>query len=259
MTTNVFQQYPHFINSDPRIVRDRPYKITPDFMEARHSCFFNGIDLTDKTVLDLGCCVAGSGAWVLSNNARHYTGVEYHKNLADIAITNLNKSFTSDRWTIENKSIEDFLPLSTRYDIIIASGVLYGFFDPIVFLKKLTEISDCIIIESIHPQTNAFNLEKEEFILFKKQHMMWGDTSHNLDFNSSQCSIGFVRHYMNILGYKEIGNLNNLLMNKIPEVYSVIKGQRYAAIFLRTHEELSQGFSSAATLLPADVKIKEWK
>ena len=228
-------------------------------MEVRHSCFFNGIDLTDKTVLDLGCCVAGTGAWVLAHNAKHYTGVEYHKKLADIATTNLSKSFATNKWTIENKSIEDFLPVSSVYDIIIASGVLYSFFDPIVFLKKLTEIADCIIIESMHPQTNTFNLEHEEFILFNKQLMMWGDTPHNLNFNSSQCSIGFVRHYMNVLGYTEIGNLNNLLTNKIPTVYSVANGHRYAATFLRTHKELSQGFSSAATLLPADVKIKEWK
>ena len=59
MTVKTYEKYPQFINTDPRLDRSgwyRGYSVNSQFMEDRHYSFFYEYDLTNKTVLDIGCC-----------------------------------------------------------------------------------------------------------------------------------------------------------------------------------------------------------
>ncbi len=287
---NIFEQYPNFIASDPRTQREKSaYTVTPAFMSARHECFFWGMpDLKGKTVLDLGCCVGGTGAWVLAKGASFYTGVEYHKDLADIAITNL-AVFENEKWKIIQQSVEDFLnnPDRPKYDIIVASGLIYSFYEPIPILNNIAKLGDSIIIESGHsygraPHFNskhpflkaAFNenqiaaieksqswvdfVESEIVINYSRCYMILGTSEQSVCYNASVPSMGFIINHFEHYGFKVNPDVNNMIKKFIPDIYNITN--RYA---VRLEKKLdvaqSQGFVSAVTEKTSDSIIKKWK
>lgn len=247
---NVFEKYPQFISSDPRTTRKTAYKTSTEFMQLRHECFFNSEILANKTVLDLGCCVGASGAWVLHNSAKFYCGVEYHADLANTAIDNLSV-FDKDKWQIVNSSVEHFFETNTQtYDIIIASGIMYSFFEPIPILKNIAKFSSTAIIESVHPRMNNIDIEAESFISYRKQAMVWGMNGEEIIFNSAIPSMSFIKESMKLYGFDCDMSVTNQLKQQLPELYSK---RRFGLKLVKTHsEELSQGFLSA-TEFPSDV------
>lgn len=151
---NTYELQPEFITNDVRVTRPAfiSYRVDADFMTRRHQGMCPEHLIKNKTVLDLGCAVAATGGWVLSHGASHYTGVELQTGFADIARTNLTKYYQQDQWEIYNGAIEDFLAKNEKqFDVIVISGVLYGIVDYYSTLKKLTEISKLIVLESIVP------------------------------------------------------------------------------------------------------------
>jgi len=233
---NIFEQLPHFVTSDPRTSRFREfgfqYNINKTFLQKRYDSFFHGYDLQDKRVLDLGCCVGAVGAYVLSKGAKYYVGVEYSKGLSNIATINLSDSFDAERWCIKNDSIENFIKnLSENFDIVVASGIWYAMFDAIPILLALYEKTNSIIVESMHPnlldqyseeirekfQKSDFwkqFQEKGSFIQYKKSN----DYITKTEINGSYPSIGFFKHYLNLLGFKDT-NVYDLLKTELPETY----------------------------------------
>jgi len=272
---NVFEKYPQFISTDPRVNRTGAYAVSAEFMQIRHDCLFAPIDLEGKTVLDLGACVGATGAWVLAHGAKFYCAVEYHKDLTDIAKKNL-AIFDLNRWQVINQSVEDlFVSHTQTYDIVIASGLLYAFFEPIPILKNIAKFANNIIIESAHPynhnkptvftdqQMNELRcspewlqfIEAEPFISYRRQAMLWGTKGEELMFNSSVPSMGFIIQYMKMLGFDCNSSVNETLKYKLPEVYNA---NRFGIILTRkTDTELSLGFVSAAEFKP-DVSIRNW-
>jgi 16S rRNA G966 N2-methylase RsmD len=272
---NVFEKYPQFISTDPRTNRTGAYAVSAGFMQMRHECLFGPTSLKDKTVLDLGSCVGATGAWVLEHGAKFYCGIEYHKDLTGIAEKNLT-AFDSSRWQIVNQSVEDFFEKNTKkYDIVIASGLLYAFFEPIPILKHIANCADTIIIESAHPynhnkpsvlteqQMNAVRrspewlqfIETEPFISYRRQSMLWGTDSKELIFNSSVPSMGFVIQYMKTIGFEYDPSVNNSLKNRLPDVYNA---NRFGIKLLKkTDNRLSTGFLSA-TEFKSDVVVRNW-
>lgn len=240
---SVFEKYPDFINRDPRIDRTHSfgnptYSVNVDFMEKRHNCLFD-FDISGKTVLDLGCCVAGTGAYVLDKNAKFYQGVEIHHDLAAIASENLNV-FDSDRWNISNSSLDVFLSQNTqKFDVVIASGVVYTYFDPIPFMTKLTELADIIILESRHPKrftddATVEYIENTPLISFSElQPMMDGLTKKELIYHGSQVGYGFARYFFDIYGFYEDRSCYEKLKELIPEFYQSHRTKRFGARFLR--------------------------
>jgi 16S rRNA G966 N2-methylase RsmD len=251
----VFDRYPKFITSDPRLDRVGAYHISNDFMTLRHTSFFNSEILENKTVLDLGCCVGASGAWVLANSAKFYCGVEYHKDLANIAIDNLSV-FDKNTWQVVNTSVESFLEESTeKYDIVIASGIIYAFFEPIPILKNIAMRSNTVIIESVHPKIPGIDIETASVIAYKRQHMLYGTTKTELCFNSAIPSMTFVIDYMKHHGFECDLSVNNDLKKYLPDVYQT---DRFGIKLVKNrNSEISHGFLSATTF-PKDVKIKNW-
>lgn len=270
---NIFEKYSEFITTDPRTSRPQLYQIDSEFMDHRHRCLFDKISLKDKTVLDLGSCVGSSGAWSLDNGARFYCGVEYSKDLADISTKNLSTYFEKDRFNIINSSVEDFfIKNTTKFDIILAGGLLHAYYEPIPFLNKLSEISDTIIIEEYHPFNNISKdevptflknsplwkqfIETGSFIRYVRVPMLWGANRENIVYNGSLPSMGFVISHMNILGFDYDPELNQNLKQHIPNTYNILN--RYGIRFFRNLEKqkLSTGFLSAVN--SPDSKIIQW-
>lgn len=152
---NIFNKMPEFITLDVRVKRpvDVSYRIDGEFMHRRHSAMLQAATLNGKRVLDLGCAVAATGAWVLAHGAAHYTGVELQSRMAADARLALGQHFDRSQWDIINQSIEDFLAANTgKFDIVVVSGVIYGIADYFSFLKQITSIaSEAVVIESMHP------------------------------------------------------------------------------------------------------------
>jgi precorrin-6B methylase 2 len=173
--TNFFDHYPEFINSDNRIARHDPtdgYPVSADFLAKRYACMMPTARCSGKRILDLGSCTASLGAWCLDNGAASYTGIELQKKFVETSKTNLSKYFKSD-WRIIESSIEDFLANNrNKYDVVVASGVLYSVTDVYGCLKALTDISNYIIVEAKHPFTVRTAVQsypnKTEFFEFEK-------------------------------------------------------------------------------------------
>jgi len=249
----MYDKYPEFISTDPRTQRKsiRSYTITQEFTEGRHKAFFETVDLKDKTVLDLGCCVASLGAWVLDKGAKHYHGVEYDETLCKLANDNLSKYFKN--YTITQDFIENFFENNTEhFDIIVASGIIYGYFNPSEFIDEVVKISNNIIIESRHPlyrwlKETKFNaegyfpinhiksLEKLPIVVYYPGNasMMLSDKASNLKFNGSCPTKGFENNE----------TLNETIQNYCPDVYNSDK--RYACLYVKTKNNTGVGFKDA--------------
>jgi hypothetical protein len=259
----MFNKYPEFIDTDPRTDRSskRSYNINQDFLERRYTAFFENIDLKDKTVLDLGCCVASLGAWVLDKGVKHYHGVEYDKKLCDISKKNLSKYFKN--WTITQNFFEDFfINNSEKYDFIIASGVIYGYDDPSLFIDEITKISDNIILESRHPvgrwlmesdfgtevylpRTYIEMMEKLPLVVYypSNAYMMYSDHGTSAKFNGSCPTKGFVDYYFDLKGYVNDTKFQKNCESKCPEIYNSTK--RYACLYNKQNKSKTFGFKKS--------------
>ena len=149
----VFDIYDEFYSTDVRKDRtDVGYRLTKDLMQSRHELLLPPDAVRGKTVLDIGCCVAATGAWTLHHGAVHYRGVEIDDSFADQAERNLGKNFSSDQWEITRSSLESFLIEDDKiYDIIVAIGVVYAVIDTFDLIRKLSSRCSVLIIESQHP------------------------------------------------------------------------------------------------------------
>ena len=157
----VFEQYPEFISTDVRQHRTavNSYKITEDLQTARHEALLPPTFIKGRSILDLGCCVGATGAWALHHGAKRYTGIDLEKQFVEQASSNLSKYFLQEKWSVIETSVEDFLINNkTKYDIIVASGIIYAFIDYHKFVKQLTSISGSVIIETQHPFFDWYNI-----------------------------------------------------------------------------------------------------
>jgi SAM-dependent methyltransferase len=253
-----YDQFPEFILTDPRTKRLHPYKVTKDFIEQRHNCYFN-FSLKDKTILDLGCCVGSLGAWVLSNGAKFYQGVECIDDFVELSKSNMGKYFSQDQWSIQNTTVEDYLDnCKEHFDIVVLSGLIYAFFDPIPILEKLSKIADTVIIESRYPRTelNDPKYENIPFILFdQKQRMLVGTSESDVEYYSSMPSVGFLKYYFHILGFVHDSEVYDTLKLKIPDYFNY--NNRFALKFVKTGSKvLPVGFYPSLITNPDLIKWK---
>jgi predicted nicotinamide N-methyase len=155
---NTFTRMPEFIEADHRSRRTedpekigQPYAVTTGFMFNRHRIMLPREYIEGKTVLDIGSCYAATGAWCLDNGAKHYTGLEpQHKFVIDSSAM-LGKYYSKDKFDIIEQPLDTFEP-DRKWDVVVASGVLYGMFDQHQCVKKITSLaSETLIVESQHP------------------------------------------------------------------------------------------------------------
>lgn len=240
-TNQVFFEKPNLIHSDPRKDRYDRYNVNPDFMTKRHAALLPGHLIKGKKILDLGCCVAGSAGWFFEHGAIEYTGVEINKELCKLAKQNLKEYYNNKHWKIYNLSVEDYFikHIKKRYDLVYYGGIIYSNFDWVAQLTALSKISDCIVIETLHPDITAYVdddknsfknfllshpdiLKKMEntapFVYLKEIYSVNGDRNTLLSYGSIP-SVGALKQQMERLNYICNTDCNKELQKNIPEHY----------------------------------------
>lgn len=280
MSENFFHLKPEFIENDPR--KNRPVTIkgpvTAEFMSLQQAILLPLELIKGKRILDLGACLAASGAWVLSNGATFYKGVEFESTFADSAKEAMSQYYTDDQFEMVCDSIENYLDQEEeKFDVVIAAGVLHVFSNPLEVLRTIARRSDAVVIESAHSvtfqKTRFLNdalkesllqssdyepfIENEPFIEIGQEGMtVPGEKT--LLFKGLRLSMGAVKAIMQEEGFTYVDDINQKLKKLLPKMYSPYR--RYGALFLR-EERLSDandfGFLGASSS-HTDQKIIKW-
>jgi SAM-dependent methyltransferase len=146
-----FDQYKEFVDSDIR--KDRPLtRVTSESLSKRCQALLPSWLIKDKTVLDLGHCYGAFGQWCLANGAKHYTGVDIQKLFCDKSKELLSKYWSDEQFSIEQEDVLAFLQKtpSQKYDIIVVSGVMHCYSNPISFVESVcNSANEVVIIETL--------------------------------------------------------------------------------------------------------------
>jgi hypothetical protein len=254
----VFEKYLNFVLKDPRTQRHFPYQVDVNFQETRHKCWFDGIELNGKSVLDLGSCVGATGAWVLDQGAEYYHGVEYFSFECDLSKENFQQYFPDKNWQITCSSVENFLSKNTlKYDVVIFGGVLHSLGTPSLICQALEHVfgfaQHCIVESSqamLLSQTllNTLNdsamadsiRENESFMYFGWAES--GDYENNSQMKhlSAVPSMGFIKQYSRAFGFLSNDAVYDQLKTQIPKVYPK---NRYCVQLNKTGPLIPIGFA----------------
>lgn len=275
---NIFEEQPEFIKLDPRQNRKIGYSIDSEFMLIRHQAILPSGLVKNKRILDLGSCLAATGAWCLSNGASFYQGVEVDEEFVKNSTLCLQKYYPIDKWAINKNSIEDFLlTQDDKFDLLIASGIMYGSEDPVHLLESFSKVSELIVIESINdPIFRSGILSREtldviardpravEFLdtyscieVGKRRMVVSGNKS--ILFAGFNPSMGAIKFIMNQLGFDFSSQANNELRKKLPSVYSPFK--RFVLHFKKNPKLKIRKFGVKNAISdPSNIiEIQEWE
>lgn len=280
---NIFEIQNEFIDRDPRTDVATARAFTAKDQLSRFQAWVPPADLKDKSVLDIGCCLAAFGGYALSNGAKRYVGLEISEPLAAIARENLTKYYIASDWEIVVDSCEHFFDINIEhFNYILVGGVLHGITDFFPVLKSLAEYGDRIVIESVHPPVPfimpliaeiAELKGKECYERFNKLMLaieysypavVYSDTGKMMYHDSHSAvsnivrpslSIGALKIIMNRMGFKEdIGGYIEL-KKSYPEQYGW--GKRFIISFIREGDSKPMSYSD---LIDNDYKkIQDWK
>lgn len=233
---NTFINKPEFITNDRRSQRPptRQFTVSAESMTSRHEVLFQHTDLTNKRILDIGCCCAATGAWVLDKGAQHYTGVELQQGLYKVAEQNMSQYYDDTRYNIINAGAEEFLDSVTdNYDIVTMLGVQHCMFDWFKIIKKITSISKEIIIETKHPYHGFRKLfpEASNNFLYEKWEQLslveFTNTGSNSEdggtwkFNGVGISIKALEDACGYLGWTRDRLISERAIEMYPDLYSL--------------------------------------
>lgn len=279
--TNIFLDQPEFIEKDPRVRRPEKigYKVTPDFMLKRHEILLQPDLIKGKRILDLGSCLAATGAWCLSNGASYYKGVELYEEFARDSIHCLEKYYQKELWSIEQITIEAFLDKEgEKFDVIIASGIFYGLENPLETIRLICKKSDCVVVESFHSGTPFHSpylsketkqvlkqdknivkfIENESFLTVGTRGMVTpGD--QNVRFHGFNPSMGSFKYMFSALGFEYDDDLNVRLKSAMRDIYSPIG--RFGMLFRRKNDKKPKkwGVSNAVDGAENVIEYLDWK
>ena len=144
-----FDQYNEFVEFDSR--KDRPTApVSVETLERRFEVMLPEWLVRGKRILDIGSALGAAGHWCFSKGAVQYTGVEIQDNYR---LT--SDSLLSKYWSNFNL-VKTLDQVSGEYDIVIAAGVIHGFFDPYDTLKTISKFSNSyILIETISVENDV--------------------------------------------------------------------------------------------------------
>jgi len=242
LNNNIFIQQIEFIDSDPRTVRPDwlAYSINPAFMFLRHNALLPAEILQNKSVLDLGSCNAATGAWCLSNGAKHYTGVEFQNEYVNQSKLNLTRYYPSSKWAILPASAESFLQTNQKqFDIIVALGIVHAFSNPISFLRKISRLAQIVVIDGTHPftldrspylseKTRQDLINTDDYIKYIENEPFIGMHRTGMSLHAKKTvlydgfvpSMGAINQILTKEGMIEVPGVNEALKQTIPTVYS---------------------------------------
>lgn len=230
--SNIFLEYTEFIDTDPR--KSRPsnhtaYNVGAGFQYLRHKECLPPEIIQGKRVLDLGSCVAASGAWVLANGAEKYVGVELQQKLAAQSIENLAGRFDRSRWEIHQTGVAEFLKNNTeQFDVVIMFGILYQsiYFEELL-LNVIKTNPAHVIVDGINPTVQS-NYPIIEYV--ENQAMVSENVGYNHIFNGSRISVEALQIFFWSNGY-QLGVDHTVSMRSLrPETYQ----NRYCLNFVKS-------------------------
>lgn len=238
---NIFLQHPQFIETDPR--QERPnfgsgYRVDAEFQFSRHSICLPQHLIENKRVLDLGCCVAATGAWVLSAGARYYVGVELQEKFYQQSVKNLQQSFDNNRWSMYQQSVEEFLQTNTeKFDVVVMFGILYQsvYFENLIHGVIKTD-PNTVVVDSIYPLTNVDEDVREKIkhlplIEYVENQPMVSELAGNRHIiNAARLSVPALQVLFWSDGYTMTNNYTMHLKKSLPDVYKT----RYCVEFTKT-------------------------
>lgn len=284
----MFELQPEFIEQDHRTTRpagayQKPdanpgeikvygYAISTEFMNQRHGIMLPPDQIQGKTVLDIGSCLGATGAWCLYHGAAHYTGVEVQQTYVDLSSQLLSKYHSQEKFTIVKQPAEK-LTFDHKFDIIVASGVLYGIFNPFAFIESLTALArEQIIIESKHPFLGYRKLWGENAdVKFLKDRAVkipmivpWDDnrmTDADSDgmyvIGSSKVSVAALDMLFKNHGWRQDLSLYHQAEQQIPKVYDIEFSDRFMTRFVPDASCSIRHFYQE--IHNPDAKINSWR
>ena len=158
--------------------------------------------IKDKTVLDLGSCLGAAGYYAIKTGAKEYIGVEAQTHYVDLSNNLLSKYCPQDSYKIIQQEVEDFLDEQiangVKYDVVLASGVIYCFLDIVNILKKITMISkDVVVIDTINWPASIDSPEFGETVIKRQENMVYADDDLGPPFEGVASRISY--HALNIV------------------------------------------------------------
>lgn len=164
---NIYKTAPEFVEWDNRKNRVIS-QITAESLYNRFSIQLPSWFVGGKTVLDLGCCLGAAGHMSLTNGAKHYTGVDIQQKYVTDSTAIMLKYWPQDKVNIICQDLEMFLDdciaKNIKFDVVIATGVLYAFFNLFNILEKFSAVSN----ESILIDTSFVSAPGKGVILFRE-------------------------------------------------------------------------------------------
>jgi 2-polyprenyl-3-methyl-5-hydroxy-6-metoxy-1,4-benzoquinol methylase len=201
-----FNKFPEFVDLDSR--KDRGFSpVTAETLDNRHETSLPAWAVDGMTVLDLGSCLGATGHWVLSNGAKHYTGVEVQPELAKISQTLLSKHWPEDKFKINQIDLRTFfkeeIAQGKKYDVVVMVGVIYAFLDTYGILSQLAELCDYLtVIDSIYPW-NMLNPDTPTVDVLRWQNINSNEEKTAFVGAGSRVSPYALRLYMETLGFED--------------------------------------------------------
>ena len=269
---NIFKTQPEWMQQDTRIGRPivvpspgKPggdslsYNINADFMYDRHRVMLPPELIKDKTILDVGCCMGATGAWALANGARHYTGIDARQKDLELGARIFKKYFEKNQYTLIETWAEKYEP-KEKYDIVIASGVMYSVFDSFDFVKKIADLAqDIIIVDNVHPfngyrrlfpnatdeQRQAVSktlsiIQPSERIRFNSK-----NEAKSIRISASIISLQALILLMKNVGYRYDDSLYQSAEKEIEYYYDIRKHNRYMSKFVKDNSIILNTYEKA--------------
>ena len=232
---NIFLDYTNFINRDPRKNRGSyvgSFVPTAKCQYVRHNVSLDPSSLKGLNVLDLGCCIAASGAWVLHHGANSYVGVEMDERYATIAKENLKEYFPTQNWEILTQSLDDFFKTNqTKFDIVIAFDIIHSSVELEKLLTDLSQVTKTrLVVESMDPSivNNLKSLDIENPNLLEKYNInidklkiteLNRSVVTHRPCDTSKPTLSFIDSMLNVRGFKLEYDFTNELKNSLLQEY----------------------------------------
>lgn len=176
-----------------------------DIMQDEAGHFFNTIDLSGKSFLDIGAWNGGFTLEAFQRGASRIAALDrYH--LPEVeqhfqALTSIN--YIAEQWNIpaelyacnlDNPRVD--LSVLGRFDVVLFSGVFYHLLNPLSALREVAMLAkDVLIIETLVDNTND---DRPGMIFYPRD-----EVNHDVS-NWWGPNIPFVVEYLQVLGYSRV-------------------------------------------------------
>ena len=208
---NIFLSQPEFV---PHDIKAGNHFYTPEGMYIRYNHWFPDDQLQSKSVLDIGSHYGQAGAYVLSNGANEYVGVEINDKFLEKSKNFLNKYYKDKNWNILHCSVEEFIKTNNRkFDIVFLGRIVHSIFNNgIDTLIHLAKIADTVIIESGTPLNmsvekikqllgNSVDLsEINKYLEYEHEYIEYPSSTTG-DFINTLYSLGFLKMLFGRMGF----------------------------------------------------------